>query len=312
MKLNNTWKVVIWGHQLHTHTHSYIHAAFVKAFKHLELNVFWHDDDMIIENFDYKNTLFITEGQVDKNIPIRDDCFYVLHNCNGGKYKHIFDRKMAIALQVYTNDVLNHGAEKINECQYFDVKGQIIYQTWGSDLLPEEIERNKINIGNQVNDEINWVGSIGLGEFGNTSKLNPFIRAASENNIKFNHLTGLSNADNEIKIKSSYMAPTITGEWQTNKGYVPCRIFKNISYGKLGITNSKKTNELFHENLIYNDDTYKLFYDAKERLSQAPFKDLILLMDDVKDNHTYLNRIQSILTLASLTNSYLIGDMLVL
>ena len=37
-------KIVIWGYPLHSHTHSYIHAAFYKAFTHLEYETYWFHD----------------------------------------------------------------------------------------------------------------------------------------------------------------------------------------------------------------------------------------------------------------------------
>ena len=43
MKYN---KVVIWGHPLYSHTHSYVHEAYNKAFKHLGYDTYWfHDGD---------------------------------------------------------------------------------------------------------------------------------------------------------------------------------------------------------------------------------------------------------------------------
>ena len=39
-------KIVIWGYPLYSHTHSYIHAAFYKAFTHLGYETYWfHDGD---------------------------------------------------------------------------------------------------------------------------------------------------------------------------------------------------------------------------------------------------------------------------
>ena len=71
-------KVIIWGHKLHTHTHSYIHYGFYKAFKHLNYDVYWlNENDMNndkFKNFNFDNCLFITEGQVDKNIPMNSGC----------------------------------------------------------------------------------------------------------------------------------------------------------------------------------------------------------------------------------------------
>jgi hypothetical protein len=70
-------KVVIWGHKLHTHTHSYIQAAFHKGFEHLGYKVYWFDDKDNEENFDFSNSFFFTVAENDNNVPIRDDCYYV-------------------------------------------------------------------------------------------------------------------------------------------------------------------------------------------------------------------------------------------
>jgi len=78
--------IVVWGHKLHSHTHSYIHYAFDKAFRHLNYNTKWLDNNDDIKNINFTKTLFITEGQVDGKIPIRNDCYYVLHNCDMKKY----------------------------------------------------------------------------------------------------------------------------------------------------------------------------------------------------------------------------------
>ena len=38
-------RVIIWGHKLHTHTHSYIHYGFQRRFKHLNYDVYWFDNN---------------------------------------------------------------------------------------------------------------------------------------------------------------------------------------------------------------------------------------------------------------------------
>jgi len=74
-------RVVIWGHKPITkHTHSYIHGAFCKSFKHLGYDTHWLDVSDNIEGIDFSNTLFLTEGQVDSGIPLIKDSYYVLHN----------------------------------------------------------------------------------------------------------------------------------------------------------------------------------------------------------------------------------------
>ena len=90
------------------------------------------------------------------------------------------------------------------------------------------------------------------------------------------------------------MAPALQGSWQCKQGYIPCRIFKNISYGALGMTNSKTVYELFEGKIIYNESAHQLFYDAQERLKTWTLEDQFALMDLVRDKHTYLNRIESL------------------
>ena len=72
-------QVVIWGHKLHTHTHSYIHNAFYKTYIHLGYKTIWLNNNDNITHIDFSNTLFLTEGQVDNRIPIRKDSYYILH-----------------------------------------------------------------------------------------------------------------------------------------------------------------------------------------------------------------------------------------
>ena len=55
MKIN---KIIIWGHPLHSHTHSYIHNGFFIAFKELGYDTYWFHDNMNIDSsFDFSNSL---------------------------------------------------------------------------------------------------------------------------------------------------------------------------------------------------------------------------------------------------------------
>ena len=76
-------KIIIWGFPLHTHTHSYIHACWVKTFTALGKEVHWfsnekHEDPA---NFSYKNCLIITEGFQDKFLPLDPTNTYFVHFC---------------------------------------------------------------------------------------------------------------------------------------------------------------------------------------------------------------------------------------
>ena len=74
-------KVIIWGFPLHSHTHSYIHGGWVKAFKHLGYATHWFHDNNVPSDFDFENALFITEGYAENNIPIVKSSIYFVHIC---------------------------------------------------------------------------------------------------------------------------------------------------------------------------------------------------------------------------------------
>ena len=191
-------KVIIWGHPLHSHTHSYIHEAFYRAFKYLGYEVYWVSSIDEISNIDLANTLFITEGQVDKKIPKRHDCYYIVHNWNFDDYKELFQQNRCIVLQVYTHDCLPYVTEKLDDYIYCNTREKMIFMPWATDLLPHEIDvikhkkLKRKRLKHKKAAVINWVGTIGGGRFGNNVEIDGFRKACSENNITFNHVVNAS------------------------------------------------------------------------------------------------------------------------
>jgi hypothetical protein len=306
LQLNAFQKVIIWGHKLHSHTHSYIHNAFYKAFNYLGYETYWFDDHDDVSSFNFANSLFIVEGQVDENIPLRNDCKYILHNTSKSKYESL-PIENYIRLQVYTDDVLDREIKKIAPCIHYDLKGRSVYMPWATDLLPPEINSNikKMNLRKNKGRDVVWIGTIGGGLFGNENEIKPYVQAAKKAGFKFKHKINISVEENMKLVKNSFMAPAIVGKWQQEKGYIPCRIFKNISYGKLGITNSKRVYELFEGRVVYNDDSTKLFFDALDRMKKIKDSELKDLVAFVRDNHTYINRINTLLEFFRLANDEL-------
>ena len=297
MMNKNKIKIIIWGHKLHSHTHSYIHAAFYKAFKYMGYETFWFDDQDDVSAFDFSNSLFITEGQVDRKIPKKNDCLYVLHNCNSYEYKNVTIGSStidctSIGLQTYTN------YRKTNKNKVIHFDGDTLTMCWATDLLPHEINTD-IHYNNNKSKNFTWVGSKGGSVFGNENELDPFIERAKQNGISFTLSNPWGNPisfDENIRlIRESYLAPTIVGAWQKEHNYIPCRIFKNISYGKMGITNSKSVKDMFGDFVVYSDNTAELFDMAASHDSIITHKEMKNSMEFVKNNHTYINRVQSIL-----------------
>lgn len=294
-------KVVIWGHKLHSHTHSYIHYAFYRTFKHLGYDVHWFDNNDNVSQFDFSRSLFITEGTIDQKIPLRSDCFYWLHNCESTKYKPLYATGHAIIFQVYTHDCKPRDLKVMEPFILYNVQERVLYMPWGTDLLPHEIDAIKRTVSlNRPDKSVYLIGSYQHGDFDNTRAWGGIQRACADRGIKFQQRQNLSPEQNIHLIQQSYIAPAIQGDWQCRQGYIPCRIFKNISYGQFGVTNSKTVYELFGGNILYNENTYQLLIDAEKYIKHATIEDLYKQMDFVRDNHTYINRINCLLNFANM------------
>jgi len=64
----------------------------------------------------------------------------------------------------------------------------------------------------------------------------------------------------------------------------------------MGVTNSEAVYNLFEKKIIFNKDTRQLFHDAKKYTENMQDEELYELMDFVKDKHTYINRIDRLLS----------------
>lgn len=292
-------RVIIWGHKPHTHTHSYIHDGFYRGFKYLGYPTYWvsHLDDL--KGIKLSNSLFLTEGQVCSNMPLRKDCDYILHNVDNAVVEGKIDEKRTLIIQVFTTDVLQREVKELAPYHFFSLKERLLYLPWATDLLPHEINRNKEKLKKvRKNQSIVWVGTIWKGPFSNYDEIYQFVREVKrlKPSVYFDKdRRGISRFMNSSLVMKSLFAPAIVGTWQKEKGYIPCRIFKNISYGAMPITNSYHVWKLFEEKILYHADTKELARQAVNALRTHTIEKQYAMMDFVRDHHTYLNRIQVIL-----------------
>jgi hypothetical protein len=296
---HNIKRFVAWGHKLHTHTHSYIHNGFIRAFQHLGYPTLWLDKDDDISNIDFEDSLFLTEGQVCQNIPVLPSCYYILHNVDNSEYFSSIPISHKLVLQVFINDVSTRPTSKcLAPFVYQERGGNALFMPWATDLLPHEIDENIKQFDTIIPaspPELNFVGM-------HTQLWEDVYDYCKEHGIKYRQLGGFSHSnvdvdENSKLIKQSIVAPTFQVEWQVENGYIPCRIFKNISYGKMGMTNSETVYHLFNDNILYSSNTIQLMNMGLEfESSSMEYKKekIIPLMEFVRDHHTYLNRIHTI------------------
>lgn len=294
-------KAVVWGCDLHEHTNSYVYAGYYKAFKHMGFDAYWLNEKSDVSGMDFSDTLFLTEWQHAGGIPKRKDCKYILHNCNPKDYEGLSFIHLQTYRDICRDNVCEHNhvgkPVKLNsEGSWLldDPRERTIFQPWATDLLPQEI-----NLDDAAHPRIRasyWCGSYNGGEYSNLDEVGGFKLACDENNIRFIHLVpGLTSFEsNRCLVKDSYLAPSIHGAWQAKAGYISCRVFKNISYGQLGGTNCFAAYDLLEGKMMFNSDTHRLFHDMEtKKEDKALVKDAMKL---VRDKHTYINRVNSILS----------------
>ena len=105
-----------------------------------------------------------------------------------------------------------------------------------------------------------WIGSIwnDAENHGNIDNIKSLKQSLDRHNISFVHCVGISDEDNILNVRRSRIAPAVGGAIQVTKNMLTCRLWKNISYGQLGITNLPKSLDVFGTDLVFDCDIDKL------------------------------------------------------
>lgn len=296
-------RFIVWGLTLYTHTHSQIHYAFDKAAKSMGWNSTWLPDTQAsalqLKDESFDDVLILTAGGHDQHIPIKTNAFYILHNCDHSKYSSV-PESHKMWLQVYTNEILSRNLFALPGRKYeqWQADGNVFQMPWATDLLPHEVNSNmdrvrqgEVPAKNQV---AVFVGTRGQGQFGNSKELDAFQKGLAPWNCKLtcHTSTSINNESAMNLIQGAAFAPTIVGTWQKEKGYIPCRIFKTISQGHQGLTNSFEAADCVNHCAVYDADESKLL--GKQYASQISKENILEAMTLIRDHHTYINRVQSL------------------
>ena len=318
-------QVIVWGFPLHTHTHSYIHGAWVKVFKSLGLTVHWFHDKEYPTRFDYTNTCFITEGWADDNIPINDSSTYFVHIAKDpGRYLSKGARLIEIRYNVKEIHDFNYDYVLPSEPVYLSrdtlyevvpddsavaskrgrsvssTPYEVVYMYWATDLLPNEFKMTDATLVR--NPAMGYIGTVS-----HDHPFNAFKEVAERSGIKVYHINPwsrpISFEDNIRIMKESYCAPDfrshgdpaqaqkhgrMNGTNHLDTGYIPCRVFKAISYGQTGITNSPRVKELLGEYVEYTSDPAEVIPIVRRREKDVAWRQEC--MKYVAENHTFLQR----------------------
>ncbi|SMF00180.1 hypothetical protein SAMN02745866_00018 [Alteromonadaceae bacterium Bs31] len=329
---NHLNKVIIYGYcRPEDHTHYWIHHALFRALTAVlgtEVKVEWVDNTHSKPIAFFEQALIFTnvyKVKSDTRLPVVSNSVYLIHNHNPSKlqplkYQRAIDSGHAMTYQVYRGQPEEGYLAIENEFAHFYSKAKKdAVLTWATDLLPHEIEANIEKIRQGVSTKIydySFVGSIwesnidafsdfveavvGVGkkvhQFGRLIKYRDVVRSwpsliSEKRNIDLD--------ENQRITRCSHIAPAIQGYKQLDspkrKGnYIPCRIFKNISYGAMGVTNNLSVHKMLNEKTIFDENLSSMVAKAEQWLeSTRKTEDMLELMEIVKRDHTYVNRINS-------------------
>jgi hypothetical protein len=104
----------------------------------------------------------------------------------------------------------------------------------------------------------------------------------------------LYNEENIQLIRDSFLCPDFRSDWHLECGYIPCRIWKNISYGRITGTNSPYVKRALGDYVVFGGTPQTLYQNLlnAEQNRTINMKDAMMF---VRDNHTFINRVNNIL-----------------
>jgi hypothetical protein len=205
--------------------------------------------------------------------------------------------------------------------------------TWATDLLPAEIASNRALVlrspPRRPPGDVVFVGSAWRN---NADDLAALAEAAVERGLRFVHhgrimqrvrwpehpqpehpqpehpqvvsIDGsLSHAENVRLVREALIAPAFQGRAQLPNtdergNYVPCRIYKNISYGAPPVTNNPTVTALLGDGVALGRTPGEMLDAALAVLEADPQQHTLeALMAEVARRHTYLSRVELLMRL---------------
>jgi hypothetical protein len=208
---------------------------------------------------------------------------YVLHNFPGDH--PIFDSPMQddqfLRLQVYTSTA---SGEKLGSCRYWLAENRTLTQPWGTDLFAEEFYEPVFNASSR---EAVFVGAVwNTDGQGNAAEITELKEVLHANGLRFVHRTQISEEEMIALIRAARLAPAFAGFWQEANNYLPCRVFKNVSYGQLALTNVPRFFDLFDGCSLLAESVPDLIGEALT-LKRDPYMSMVLDQQRVVSKFTY-------------------------
>ena len=324
--LKDKYKIIIWRFKpkngIVENTITYVWNSFYRAFQKLGFETHWFPNEAV-ENFDFTNCIFISEGYDDSFMPLEKSSVYFVHcawdpSRYVGKVGRFIDlRYNLIQIEhpnyIYKLDKAN--AEKLYKgCYYEPSSNKIVefkngrvsyniddfekvYVSWATNLMPDEINEDDVYI--KRSNCVYFLGSLCADkEFYNIDLVEEFANECRINGIEFSinpfsASTQLSEEAYVAKSKESLLGFDVRCRRASEWGQIACRIFKNMSYGHLGLTNTLEAYNELEGHCVYRESSSELFHAGMEQRENYEF--IKEGLKYIRDHHTYINRAKSLL-----------------
>jgi hypothetical protein len=286
-------RLVVWGGQKDLSSHRHIHRAYHHTAHKMGIKSYWatgmEDQNELLT----PGTVCIAIDIDDEFLEFREGVKYVLHNfdgshpiCQQAKPENL------LRMQVWTNDSTG---VKWDKCRSFDLNARTVFFPWGTNLLVEEFMEPVFN------HQANWATFVGAiwgeaspyGELGNVIAIAQLKNALAGVGLEFKHHTHIPDEANIREIRIGRLAPAVAGGWQVDHGYLPCRCFKNASYGQVMFTNVPAANELFGDATVPGSTIRELVENVL-KLKQREYTELVYAQQRVAARYTYRENLQNI------------------
>ena len=276
--------------------------AFYKASIFCGFNTYYVDTPQLLQSLASDTTLTITEGTyIDQNLLSKVKGKFFIHSPKPDVYNQVLSQSSPA--RFFFLDVLKKVSfqyNKISTLSFYDPKNFTLYQPWGTNLLPTSRSVESSHLTPKTNHSF-YVGMLyGAG-----------VNYAKMINRTFNKLSPekkLTQAFNASSFLSAQLAHKsfynfdIRDSWHLEVGYIPCRVFKILSYGLPIICNSS----FITSNL--NLPGIQLASCPQEAASLSlsssiSRSEMIDTRNYILANHTYINSIQNMLKIVDSVRS---------
>lgn len=295
-------RIILWGFRNSNHSHRYIHMGYFEFLSNLGVECYWVDDIDESNNVVTPNSLVMIPDiyLADLKHNFRSDVSYIIHQGKTLDQRSLPTEKLIFLYEYRDGHLRNLKATENPEFLAPAVaifpQQRTLLQPWGTDLLGSDFLDAVAPTGNDVT----FVGSAWGDKEGkvngNIKILEDIKDIISRKGLNFSRAQNVSTEENIRLVRESRLAVCPSALGHAKYGYLQCRVFKNISYGQLSLTDVPRFQDILGESFV-SGETWEERIDSVLNLPIAEYRARIEEQQEKVRDYTYLDMWTNMLTL---------------